>query len=68
MYWAFDKRYLGGVLNAPDRELRRMEAEQSPEERLVGLRAPVRKVTYVALATVAAMIVIAWVLYLYYSV
>jgi len=67
MYWRFDRKYLGGVLNASDRRLREMEAEATYEERAVGLRAPIRKVTLVALATVAAMIVVAWTLYLYYS-
>lgn len=67
MYWRFDTKYLGGVLNASDRKLREMEAEATTEERAVGLRAPIRKVTVVALATVGAMIVIAWTLYLYYS-
>ncbi|GAA5854251.1 hypothetical protein JCM9279_005096 [Rhodotorula babjevae] len=67
MYWRFDRKYLGGVLDASDRKLREMEAEATYEERAVGLRAPIRRVTQVALATVAAMIVVAWTLYLYYS-
>ncbi|GAA5931703.1 hypothetical protein JCM3775_000018 [Rhodotorula graminis] len=67
MYWRFDAKYLGGVLNASDRKLREMEAEATTEERAVGLRAPIRNLTVVALATVGAMIVVAWTLYLYYS-
>ncbi|BGP48297.1 hypothetical protein JCM10450v2_004169 [Rhodotorula kratochvilovae] len=68
LYHASDLRYLGGILNASDASLRRMEAKQTPEERAQGLRKPIREVTYVSLATVGAMIVVAWVLYLYYSV
>ncbi|GJN90563.1 hypothetical protein Rhopal_003575-T1 [Rhodotorula paludigena] len=67
-YWRLDKRYLGGVLQASDARLREMEATQSPEERTAGVRRPIKAVTIVALATVASMVVTAWVLYLYYSV
>ncbi|GAA6006766.1 hypothetical protein JCM10207_009089 [Rhodosporidiobolus poonsookiae] len=68
LYRLFNIHYHGGVLRANDKELRRMEAEQSDEERLAGLRSPVRIVTLLGLGTVAAAIVVAWALYWTYSV
>ncbi|GAA5864570.1 hypothetical protein JCM8547_005584 [Rhodosporidiobolus lusitaniae] len=67
-YWLFDIKYLGGVLRANDKELRRQEAEIPEEERLSGLRSPIRIVTLLGLGTVAAAIVTAWALYWVYSV
>ncbi|GAA5883023.1 hypothetical protein JCM16303_006796 [Sporobolomyces ruberrimus] len=63
----FDKRYLNGILYANEKErVAREEEDQVLREE--GLRRPIRAVTFVSLGVVGAMIVIAWVLYLYYSV
>lgn len=67
-YNLFDKRYLHGVLRSNDKQLRRLEEEMSEEERLSGLRKPIKAVTVAALGVVGAMIVTAWVLYLVYAV
>jgi hypothetical protein len=63
----FDKLYLNGILYANEKErVAREEEDQVLREE--GLRRPIRAVTFVSLGVVGAMIVIAWVLYLYYSV
>ncbi|GAA5820374.1 hypothetical protein JCM11251_005601 [Rhodosporidiobolus azoricus] len=67
-YWLVDKRLLGGILTANDKEHRRMEAEIPVEKRLSGLRSPIKLVTVGALATVICAIVVAWVLFWVYSV
>ncbi|GAA5901154.1 hypothetical protein JCM6882_006131 [Rhodosporidiobolus microsporus] len=67
-YWLVDKNYLGGVLTANDKEHRRMEAEIPEEQRLAGLRSPIKLVTTGALVTVVCAIIVAWVLFWVYSV
>ncbi len=63
-----DKKYLGGVLMKSDMARRKMEVAQSEEERTRGIKKAIKRVTVVAIGVVLAMIVIAWVLYFYFSV
>jgi hypothetical protein len=67
-YHWFDRLCLGGILHASEKRRVEMELEKSEEERLVGLRGPIKKITLFGLGVVLAMVVIAWVLYLSYSV
>ena len=65
----FDRQYLGGVLVSSDKKLRQMAAEDAvAEQRSTGWLAPKPLVTAISLLTVLAAIIVAWVLYLYYSV
>ncbi|GAA6061515.1 hypothetical protein JCM10212_004505 [Sporobolomyces blumeae] len=66
-YHWFDLRYLNGILYANEKE-RAAREEDDVLLREQGLRRPIKWITYISLGVVAAMILIAWVLYLYYSV
>ncbi|GAA5993852.1 hypothetical protein JCM5350_004396 [Sporobolomyces pararoseus] len=66
-YHYFDMKYLNGILHATEKERVEREEEDSVL-RNQGLRKPIKEVTYVSLGVVGSMIIIAWVLYLYYSV
>lgn len=66
-YHFFDLKYLNGILYATEKE-RIARSEEDQLLRHQGLRRPIRGVTSVSLGVVAAMIITAWVLYLYYSV
>ncbi|KZV66987.1 MFS general substrate transporter [Peniophora sp. CONT] len=69
LYNQFDRQFLGGVLISSDKKLRKMAAEDAvAEQRATGWLAPKPVVTAISLATVLAAIIVAWVLYLYYSV
>lgn len=58
-------RYLGGVLTMSERKRKRLEdSEELPE--LVG-RQPARLATRLGLAILLSMIIIAWVLFIKYS-
>jgi hypothetical protein len=67
-YWAWDVKYLNGVLKANDKELRRKEAEIPHEILYGGQRAPIRSFTIFGLTTVVSAIITSWVLYWVYSV
>jgi len=58
---------LNGILYANEKE-RVARQDDDLVLRNEGLRRPIKEVTYVSLGVVGCMIVIAWVLYLYYSV
>jgi len=66
-YHYFDIKFLNGILYANEKE-RVARQEDDLVLRNEGLRRPIKEVTYVSLGVVGCMIVIAWVLYLYYSV
>ena len=69
LYNQFDRQYLGGVLVSSDKKLRQMPAADAvAEQRSTGWLAPKPLVTAISLLTVLAAIIVAWVLYLYYSV
>lgn len=69
LYNQFDHRLLGGLLISSDKRLREIAATGAvAEQRATGWLAPKPLVTAISLATVLAAIIIAWVLYLYYSV
>ncbi|KAF7293068.1 MFS transporter [Mycena indigotica] len=70
VYDALDRRYFGGVLRMSEREREAREDEDANSgENLKGvaLRRPVRMWTFVGLGIMGAMIVVAWVLYLFYA-
>lgn len=66
-YHWFDVKCLNGILYANEKE-RVARQEDDLVLRNEGLRRPIKEVTYVSLGVVGCMILIAWVLYLYYSV
>jgi hypothetical protein len=63
----FDRKHLGRTLLFSERQRVKVELEQSPEQRTEGLRSPVKAVTVVGIAVLLAMIVAAYVLFIYYS-
>lgn len=69
LYNQFDRHFLGGVLISSDKNLRKMAAENAvAEQRTTGWLAPKPIITAISLCIVLVAIIVAWVLYLYYSV
>ena len=66
-YHLFDQRYLGGVLRASERDRVKIERTESASDRTVGLRSPIRKVTWFGMFVAAAVIVVAYVVYIVYA-
>jgi len=67
VYNWLDTNYLDGVLIKGDHS-RRKEVATMDEERLRGIKTPIRSVTVVAIVIVVAAVVVAWLLYFYFAV
>ena len=67
-YHLFDTRYLGGILRASERDRVRFEQRtESASDRSVGLRRPMRRVTWLGVSVAVALIVCAYVVYIVYA-
>lgn len=67
-YGFLDRRYFGRVMSMTEKQRVMVEAEETEKDRLQGLRGPKRSMMIIGCSIVSALIIVAYVLYIYYSV